>query len=229
MPSKFNCAPKFDQKVRIPSREIVKDICDKFAFPKIDQIFEVKEFIKILGEFIAEKFTVNVLHATAIEVDPGDININAYYDCHDDEFCKIAIELILVTNVQEKYILFTEELYLVFVKRLADALAHELVHMKQSRARDHIDVEFMPDNIDDLDLEIRDYIYLSSPDEIDAYAYNIAVELQDNPNPLQKLRDPLSVTIDESINLWVYVNTFDRDISDPVLRRLLKKIYKRLT
>ena len=229
MPSKFNCAPKFDQKVKIPTREQVKDVCDKFALPKIDQIFDVKEFVKILGKFIADKFSVNVLHATAIEVDPGDININAYYDFQEDEFCKIAIELVLITNVQEKYLLFTEELYTTFVKRLADALVHELVHMKQSRARDHLAVEFMPDNIDDLDAEIREFFYLSNPDEIDAYAYNIADELKDNPDPLQKLRNPLNVTIDESINLWVYVNTFDGDLSDPILKKLLKKVYKRLT
>lgn len=224
MAKKFNCAPKFDQQVKIPTRKQIKDVCDQFAKDKINQIFPVKEFVKVLGDFIAERFSVNVLHATALEVDVGDININAYYDYQDDEFCKIAIELILVTNAQEKFILFTDELYDEFVKRLADALAHELLHMKQSRARDHLTIEFFSD--EDCDDEI---VYLSNPDEIDAYSHNIAVELEESPDPIQKLKNPSKISIDDSINLWAYINAFGDDLRDPVLRKLIKKIYKRLT
>ena len=226
MANKFNCAPKFDQKVRIPTREQVRKVFDEFANPVKNQIFPIKEFIKLLADFIAERYSVNVMHATAVEVDLGDININAYYDFEDDEFCKIAIELVLVTNTQEKFLLFSEELYSDFVKRLADALAHELVHMKQARARDHIYVEFKLKNTDVLD---RELLYLSSPDEIDAYSYNIAVELEDSKTPLRKLANPSTITMEDSLNLWVYVTTFKNNFKNPALRKLLKKVYKKLS
>lgn len=222
MPSKFNCGPKFDQAVKIPSRAQIKLVCDNFYKKNNDRIFLIQELIAELGKFIAKSFNVNVNHVSAPGVDPGDINIAAYYDSQDDELCKTSIEIVLITNNQEKNIYFDEVLYNILTKRLADALAHELIHMKQARARDFIEIARETCHVDGQQQEID---YLSNPDEIDAYAHNIVDELRDNENPLEKLRNPSLIDIDESLNLWVYFNTFGDDLRDPVLRRLLKKIY----
>lgn len=226
MPSKFNCAPKFDQKVKIPTRTDVKDVFKRLEPKVLDQIFQVDDLIKLLGSFISNKFIVNVLHQRALEVEVGDIIIAANYDYTEDEFCKIAIELILVTHRQDEYILVDRELFDNFVLRVADSLAHELTHMRQYRARDFVDLNYK--SVDDLDVDDRELIYLSDPDEIDAYAVNIAAELNDLPNPLEKLARPSTVTIDQSLNLWVYMSQFGT-IDNPVVKRLLKKVYKRLT
>lgn len=228
MLSKFNCAPKFDQNVKIPSREQVFQVCTPLSKIIIDQVYTEKEFVKVLGNFIATKFSVNVAHSSAPGVDPGDINLAAYYDFIEDEFCKTAIELVLITNNGDKFIILDQEKYERFIKCLADSLAHELVHMRQARARDFISPGY--DNVsEDGDEHEHEMNYLSNPDEIDAYAHNIAVELKDNRDPFQKLNNPTSISIEESLNLWVYVNTFGQDINNPVMKRLLKKIYKRLT
>jgi hypothetical protein len=223
---KFNCSPKFDQTVKLPTRDIVKNIFNEFSNLFLDQIYSKQEFIKVLAEKIAERFRVNVLHAEAVEVDINDVGINGYYDSDDDEQCKIAIELVLVTNPRSEYILFDQEKYDLFVINLADVLAHELIHMRQYRARDFIPIDFHLNKYIDLDEEI---MYLSSPDEIDAYAYNIADELRVHPNPIKKLADLRSITLKDSINLWAYLNAFSYDFKSPPLKRLLKKIYKYLS
>lgn len=226
MPSKFNCAPKFDQKVKVPSRDTIRSVCQDL-FPLVsNQFFIVKDLINVLADFVAKRFSVNVLHSQAIQVDPGDINLAAYYDSIDDESCKIPIELVLITNSQDSIILVTDELLNIFVTRLADCLIHELVHMKQARDREFIETRREERHRDNLDDEID---YLSHPDEIDAYAYNIADELSENSEPLKILATPTAVKIDQSLNLWVYVNTFGQCPNDPIMKKLLKKVYKRLT
>lgn len=219
---KFNCSPKFDQPVKIPDRNIIKSVCDDFQHLLIDRVYSVNELVNVLGKLISQRFVVNVLHATSPEVDPGDINLNAYYDPDDDEACKTAIELILITHPRDDFIIFDEELYSRFIKILADSLAHELIHMRQSRARDFTFRTY------DFDHASKEVEYLSDPDEIDAYAYNIVTELNDNPESLKKLNQPSTITIKESVNLWAYFNTFHNNLNSPVLRKLLKKIYKNL-
>lgn len=226
MPSKFNCAPKFDQKVKIPSRETVRSVCEDLLPLVSNQFFVVKDLVNVLADFVASRFSVNVLHSQAMQVDPGDVILAAYYDSTEDEDCKISIEVVLITNIRDKVILVTDELFDTVVTRLADCLIHEMVHMKQARARDFHETDYEVRHRDNTDDEIE---YLSDPDEIDAYAYNIADELQENPDPLKLLAYPSSVKIEQSLNLWVYVNAFDHSVDDPAMRRLLKKIYKRLT
>lgn len=226
MPKKFNCAPKFDQKVKIPTRDNIRTVCEDLHPLVVDQFFTVKDLINLLADFVAKRFRVNVLHSQAMQVDPSDIILAAYYDSTEDEDCKISIEVVLITNARDSVILVTNELFDVFVTRLADCLIHEIVHMKQARARDFHETDYETMHRDSVDGEIE---YLSNPDEIDAYAYNIADELQENPEPLKLLAYPSSVKIEQSLNLWVYVNAFNHSIDDPIIRKLLKKIYKRLT
>ena len=223
---KFNCSPKFDQKVKLPSRDIVRNIFDDFSDKFLDQVYPKDELIKQLAEIIAHRFRVNVLHTEAVEVDVNDVGINGYYDADDDEQCKIAIEVVLVTNPNSKFILFDQEKYTTFAVNLADVLIHELLHMRQYRARDFIPIDFCPNKYVDLDEEL---LYLSNPDEIDAYAYNIADELRVHPNPIKKLSNLKEITLQDSINLWAYLNAFSYDISSPPLKRLLKKVYKYLS
>jgi hypothetical protein len=98
--------------------------------------------------------------------------------------------------------------------------------MQQSRARDFLLVEHRSKRSIAID---ENLLYLSNPDEIAAYAYNIATELKEHDNPIQKLRNPKAVTIVDSVNLWAYINAFAQNLSNPVVKKLLKKVYKYLT
>lgn len=224
MASRFNCAPKFDQPVKIPTREIVHNVFEDFKDSILNRVYAVDEFVKEIGGFIASRFSVDVLHATAIEVDLEDINLNAYYDSEEDELCKISIQLVIVTNPYETCVLLNKTDYVKFVNNIADALIHELVHMKQSRDRDFFD----PMHYCKYDSSCESE-YLSNPDEIDAYSYNIASELKEHTDPIKKLVNAKLITIADSVNLWAYVNTFDKDFQNPILKKILKKVYKKLS
>jgi hypothetical protein len=223
---KFNCAPALDDAVELPTREQVHSICQSLKGKIVSQVFSIDDLVYSIGKFVSRKFRVNVLHANAWEVEPTELNINAFYDPECDELGKPSIELILVTNPNDQYLILDEELWTLFVNRLADSLAHELIHMRQARARDFIFVEHRAYREMEIDENLT---YLSDLDEIDAYAYNIATELKEHPNPLSKLDNPVAVSVNDSINLWAYMQAFSKDMKTPPIKRLLKKVYKHLT
>ena len=223
---KFNCAPKLHELVGLPTREQVRNICNELESEIVDQIFSVNDIIERIGYFVAKRFRVSVLHAQAWEVELTELNINAFYDPERDERQKPSIELILVTNPNDTHLILDKELWNLFLNRLADSLAHELIHMRQARSRDFLFVENQARRHIQMD---ENLVYLSDPDEIEAYAHNIATELQEHPNPLSKIHNPVAVSVNDSINLWAYVQAFSKDITHPVVKKLLKKVYKNLT
>ena len=223
---KFNCAPKLSEQVELPTREQVRTICNDLKPEIVDQVFSIDNIVEKVGYFIAKRFRVSVLHAQAWEVEPTELNLNAFYDPERDEQQKPSIELILVTNPNDKHLILDDELWNLFVNRLADSLAHELIHMYQARARNFLYVEHQARRNIQID---ENLVYLSDPDEIDAYAYNIATELREHTDPLSKLKNPAAVSVNDSINLWAYMQAFSKDIKSPTIKRLLKKVYKHLT
>ena len=223
---KFNCAPTLDSAVELPTREQVRDICQDLKDKVVDRVFLIDDLVYFIGKFISRKFRVTVLHAQAWEVELTELNINAFYDPEKDELEKPSIELVLVTNPNDKHLILDEELWNLFVNRLADSLAHELIHMRQARARSFIFVEHRAYRGMEVDENLT---YLSDLDEIDAYAFNIATELREHLDPLSKLKNPAAVSVNDSINLWAYMQAFSKDMKTPPIKRLLKKVYKHLT
>lgn len=223
---KINCSPKLGHTIQIPKRAEVLSIMRDLEPQVVNVLFPVQDLIETLGEFIASRFRVDVVGAVSSDVDIEDININAYYDPDLDERKKVSIELVLITNPNANHIILDEMDWMNLCMLVADSLAHELIHMRSYRARDFEDVAVKHAMAFNEHPDTQEY--LADPDEIEAYAYNIAQELQTQKNPLSKLSNLKSVSINDSLNLFAYVKTFDTDAKHPVLKRLLKKVYKHL-
>jgi hypothetical protein len=227
---KFNCCPKLNKPVVIPTRKEVLEILDDLKPFVINQCMVVDELIQDLGVFLGTRFNIDVKHAEATQVDQNDIELNGYYDGGLDEAGDIPIEIYLVTNPMQDVMLIDEAGFDLISRKIADTLSHEVIHMQQYRARDFLEVETIEYNEFD-DEEEENRWYLSSPDEINAYAYNIANELLDRnsyPQVIEKLTKVKDIAIEDSVNLWAYVQAFSKDVNHPVLRKLIKKVYKSL-
>ena len=180
----------------------------------------ISEISALIGEVIANNFRTDVLQADAQEVDVGDINVTAYYDPDLDSMNRPCIELYLVYNTLDDVLIFDDELFDTITKRVCDSLSHEQIHQQQHRARFWETWDYDTDDVIE---------YLGNKDEIDAYSHNIANELldfTDYQNVLTLLNNPSTIQIEQSINLWVYIKTFGVD--DPVVKRLLKKVIRKL-
>ncbi len=181
------------------------------------------EISQIIGRLISENFRVDVIQAEAPQVDPGDINVSACYDPELDSMNRTCIELVLVYSPYDSILIIDDEVFDGITKRLCDAISHEQIHQQQHRARFWEETWF--DDPDDAEA------YLSHKDEIDAYSYNIANELLDYADinqVLTILNSPSTIKLEHSVNLFVYMQTFEYNSNHPVIKRLLKKITKLL-
>lgn len=216
----------------IPTRKEVLDILEDIKPKIVNQFLSVDELVQDLGVFIGQRFNIDVKHAESGQVDQNDIELNGYYDGGLDEVGDTAIEVYLITNPMQDVIIIDAEQFGIISRKIADTLSHEVIHMSQFRARDFLEVERIEYSADtEEDEEEDERWYLSSPDEINAYAYNIANELlekNDLPIVLQKLNKLKDISIEDSLNLWAYVNAFEKNTNHPVLKRLIKKVYKSL-
>lgn len=228
---KFNCCPKLSKPVIIPTRKEVLDILDDIKPHIVNRFFSVDELVQDLGVFIGQRFNIDVKHAEASQVDQNDIELNGYYDGGLDEAGDVPIEIYLITNPMQDVMIIDDNQFELIARKIADTLSHEVIHMSQFRARDFLEVERIEYTDIEEDSDEDERWYLSSPDEINAYAYNIANELLDKNDitvVMQKLNKIKDISIEDSVNLWAYVNAFEKNTSHPVLRRLIKKVYKSL-
>lgn len=135
------------------------------------------------------------------DLDPGDNTVGAVYD-------SVLYELDNPTYIDAfVYIgsdscIWSEDSWLHFKRKVADTICHEHIHVMQ----------------EDDDEENTSSGYLSSPREIDAYAFNVAAEMHDywKDDAAKALKDwRTSACIDPplapSLSLWSYVDEFGMD------------------
>jgi hypothetical protein len=165
------------------------------------------------------------------DLESGTMNIGAHYDPEADEEGGIPIHIDLFFSDKDNDELeWTKQGRKFFLYKLKDVMKHELLHMTQHRSRD-----FHPGRDGYVDDKGMEYEYMSRPDEIEAYAMNIADELtrrvgKDGAFQLLRMAKKTAQFKDEighylSPDLLAYFALFNWDASHPVLKRLLKKVY----
>jgi hypothetical protein len=228
---KFNCSPKLDKPVVIPTRNDILPILEEIRNDIVNCCIPIEDFVQELGVFIGKRFNITVKHVCSPEVDENDVGFSSFYDGGLDENNEVPIEIYIVTNPVNEVMIMDTETFDRTIRNISDNLAHEMIHMYQYRTRDFWEPGpvYVPDDCTE---EEENLIYLSDPDEIGAYAHNIACELLENGDVdcvKEKLKEVNKITIDDSVNLWAYVQTFQEYPNHPVMRKLLKKVYKNLS
>lgn len=227
---KFNCCPNLDKQINIPSRKELLPILEDLGEEIVDVVIPLDELLDKIGFYLVDRFRIDVMHATSNIVPLGSMNINAEYDKEKDAEGKPSIQIYLVTHPIDKTFLWDRENFEYFTRQLADIIIHELAHMHQSRMRNFKDYHVEKEHFE-TDKEVAQY-YLSHYDEIDASAYNIANELNDLKefiNIKKYFVKPTNIKAEISVSLWAYIQTFDKNINNPAIKRLLKKVYKHFT
>ncbi len=165
------------------------------------------------------------------ELSEGELTIGAHYDPEKDEEGETAVFITIVFSKEgPESFTWNSDSKKYFLNKLKDALKHELLHMKQYRDRDF---HAGNDGYDDSDME---HEYMSRPDEIEAYAMNIgdefirnvgkegAVDLLRMAKKTAQFKNKLGQFL--SPDLMAYFAMFDFDSNNPVIKKLIKKIYQ---
>jgi len=221
---KYNCSPKLDRTFKVPTRYDLLPIMKEAAPTILNAILTVDEMIERIALHVGNNFNIDVYRSVNPVVPPNEVEINAFYDQSKDQNSEIPIQIVLVTYPLDTMILWDAEMFDKVCKDIVDGIIHEVVHMKQSRARHFIDV--ITPYVEDATEAEEAKICLADLDEIDAYSYRIAGELLDAENVMQMFEQPSKITPATSPHLWAYLHTFEGDVQNPIMRRLLKKVYK---
>lgn len=152
--------------------------------------------------------------------------VNAYYDAVDDANSDTAIEVVIYHNF-DRTIVWDRPHVTDLLTQVFDAVVHEFKHQRQSRKR-HYEVFWQESRLT--------HLYLSDPDEVDAYALSIAIELCRVLGKNRALRYmPKFTSLSRlkirnylvSPSLFVYVKSFET-LDNAVLKTLAKKVYIRV-
>ena len=194
------------------------------------------EIIAIVGKHfpIAE---VTVIRTP--DLAEGELSISAHYEPDLDEEGDTAIFIKLLFS-EEGPASFTwgENSKKYFLNKLKDALKHEVLHMKQFRDRGFHPGSDGYEGTDSDEENAQEKEYMSRPDEIEAYAMNIgdefirkvgkdgAVDLLRMAKKTAQFKNKVGQFL--SPDLLAYFALFNFDSDNPVIKRLLKKIYQHI-
>jgi hypothetical protein len=158
-------------------------------------------------------------------LDQDNWYVVAYYDCENDYNLDTAIEVIVYHNLKGDEV-FGSHQVTSFLTEIFDATVHEFRHQYQSMRRDHNQYHEPVEEPYDQ--------YLADDDELDAYAFSIAVELlrtmdaerakkrMSRISVLSKMRTGAQYS---SPQLRAYIGHFGLN---PLTKKLAKKIYHHL-
>lgn len=181
---------------------------------------------KLRREFQKHNFELYIRSSRNSDLTEEEFYVNAYYDSEDDHDNEVPIEIVIHHNF-DKTVLWDRTQITELLIQIYDAVVHEYCHQRQSRLRYH--KIFWPHSSIVLQ-------YLSDPDEIDAYALSIAIELcrslgrERSIRHLSKFKKVSRFKIQGNLvssNLFAFVKVFD-ELDEDILKRLVKKVYKRL-
>jgi len=216
--------PPKNSKITIPTRADLEPKLDKLAQQIVNFGMPAEEMINVVSFYLSQIFKVHVMHSESYKCPPDIFIITTDYNSDLDSNDTPCIFITLVSYPKVKMFLWDQEQFDIFSRQVCDGLIRELVHLRQCRKRNFIEIP-----IKDIGGSLEDQhekLYLSQPDEIDAYAHTIASELAYSESEAKRLNTPSKIEPDESLMLWNYGRLYDHDITHPVMRRLLKKVYK---
>jgi len=123
---------------------------------------------RIRNTFKLHDFDIAIKSKKDKDLDPDKWYIMAYYDSENDYNMDTAIEVIVYHNLKGDEP-FGSHQVTAFLTEIFDATVHEFRHQYQSMRRDH--------NQYCEHIETPYESYLADDDELDAYAFSIAIEL----------------------------------------------------
>jgi hypothetical protein len=182
-----------------------------------------KQLIKLTRKkFKDHDFDIAIKTKKDKNLDADKWYIMAYYDSENDFNMETPIEVIVHHNLTGTEN-FGKLQITLFLTEIFDATVHEFRHQYQSMRRDHN--EYVEHNETPYDA------YLANQDELDAYAFSIAIELLRTLEPARAKRNLSRISVMSKMRtgavytsptLRAYIGHFGMS---EITKRLAKKIY----
>jgi hypothetical protein len=204
----------------------VYNVCKSVRNSSTEKISFHNLLAKIRKEFQKNQIDLYIRSNKRSSLHSTEFYVNAYYDAEDDLDNEIPIEIVIYHNF-DKTILWNRAQITELLIQIFDAVIHEFKHQHQSEKRSY--QSYWPHSSIVLQ-------YLSDPDEVDAYALSIAIELcrtlgkERSIRYLSRFKVLSKYKIQHKLvspNLFAFVNVFEEKDSK-ILKILVKKVFKLL-
>lgn len=186
---------------------------------------------RIVSSHIKPLLPIKIIKLVAEDNKEGVIYMGGVYYSELDKKGKPAIELNLNYHPNDKKLTVTMNRWRRMSYRFAHILLHELVHLRQFRARNFKSIPGYQSTAE-LTTERRAQEYFGDRDEMGAFAFNIACELIDrfgyNPNVIKRYLDTNNVRRHKNSWWYCYLTTFNWNHNHKIIRRMKRKIMTQL-
>jgi hypothetical protein len=184
------------------------------------------EIVDILqSEF--EDLGVEVTLNKVDEFPENEVTVNGYFNSFDWDLHE-NIELVIIVSDDEGPITINSSSWEFMRHQMVQTLEHEIIHRDQMAKRHGYSV--LPAYLEGMSEEQKRIVYLSDPDEIDAYANDIVLDLLSTLNKTGAclvLENYAHATVQHSPILFEYNSLFGPE--SKVVKTIVKKAFKKLT
>jgi hypothetical protein len=205
--------------------EHINQVCQDVRLQSLNSVSFKQLVAKTRISFKKYEFDIAVKTKKDKNLSRDEFYVNAYYDPEEDENSETPIEVIIYHNFNNNE-QFSKEHITEFLIEIFDAVVHEYKHRQQSIKRHYIQY------VDPVESPFEDY--LADPDELDAYALSIAIELTRTIGAQRAKRNLGRISVLSKMrqgakyispNLQTYIAHFGLST---VTKKLAKKVYKHL-
>jgi hypothetical protein len=188
----------------------------------------IEELHKILANQIRKNLPVRVKLIRTSEQEHGIVYIGGcYYGDQDEEYETRYVEIILSYFIWDEYLTITQHRWRRMCEVFADTVLHEIIHIRQYRTRKWKNISGYCSSAE-LANQRKNQNYYGHPDEIGAYAFNIACELYsrfgNNRLLSMKYLNSNQAVKHKTSTFLRYLHTFNMDHTHKVIKRLKKKV-----
>lgn len=207
--------------------ETVCTVCNSVRNSAKNGISFQKLLVLIRKEFRNHNMGIKLKSLRDKKMDSEEFYVNAYYDPEDDKDGEISIEINIHHNF-DKDVVWDKLQITDLLIQIFDATVHEFKHQRQSVKRKYITYSNHE--------QAPYHLYLADPDEVDAYAFSIAIELTRSLGKYRAMRYLGKFTglcklkfngKFVSPSLSAYYGQFG-SVNHKLMKRLSKKVYIRL-
>jgi hypothetical protein len=208
-------------------RDYLKSLFCTLKSDLVGNTLHVQTIQKLFSKTIKEYLPVKVTSVADNSIDKNLIYIGGFYDSTLDRRGRPCIEVQFSYNPNDSKLNLTEYRLRRMARTFADVILHEIVHLRQFRARNFKDIPGYHSTAASAS-ERKSQEYFGDTDELVALAFNAACELydrfgSDHRASMQYLN---SDRAKRSKNTWIHkqLAAFDWNHEHKIIRRYKKKV-----
>jgi len=194
----------------------------------VDKTLAPKVIYKTLVDHIKQYLPIRASVQYRACSEPSRVYVGGVYYSHYDQQQNRSIGLVFQFNPQDEHICIQPRVFKKIATLIADTILHEIIHMKQYRARQFKELPAYASTAEN-SKKRSTQSYFGNTDEIDAYSFNIACELHDkfkaDEHKIIAYLSKHQPTTLKKKNAWVrYLHVFDNNHNHKIIKRVKKRV-----